>query len=230
MSVGTLRDCRTAAAVPTAIREFLGAATPAAWVDAAVGALPDLLVDHANCEKKAAATAIALMTRYADRPALAARMSRLAREELRHFEQVQKILLKRGLARRRVGASRYAGGLREAVGRREPGRLVDLLIVGAFIEARSCERFALLAPRLEPSLSDFYGGLLAAEARHFEQYLELAERYRGDLPAAGLAGRIDEFRRLENRLVTAPDTELRFHSGPPAGAPAEAQRGNTSRR
>jgi tRNA-(ms[2]io[6]A)-hydroxylase len=79
-------------------------------------------------------------------------------------------------------------------------------------------------------LSGFYSGLLAAEARHFEQYLELAERYRGDLSAAGLAGRIDEFRRLESRLVTAPDTELRFHSGPPAGVPAEAQRGKTSRR
>lgn len=210
------------------IGEFLGAATPGAWVDAALAALPDLLVDHANCEKKAAATAISLMTRYGDRPALAARMSRLAREELRHFEQVQKILLARGLARRRVRASRYAARLHDAAGREEPGRLVDLLVIGAFIEARSCERFALLAPRLEPPLAAFYSGLLAAEARHFEQYLDLAERYRGDLPAAGLDARIDALRRVENALATEPDSELRFHSGPPVEG-AAAQRGSASR-
>jgi tRNA-(ms[2]io[6]A)-hydroxylase len=229
MSAGAVSG--PASTVPAAIAGFLGAPTPAAWVDAAAANLPELLVDHANCEKKAAATAIALLTRYPDRPALATRMSRLAREELRHFEQVQKILLARGLARRRVSASRYAAGLREAVGRSEPGRLVDLLIVGAFIEARSCERFALLAPRLEPSLAEFYRGLLAAEARHFEQYLALADRCRGDLSAAALAGRVEEFRRIENRLATAPDSELRFHSGPPApDAAAARQRGRTSSR
>lgn len=203
------------AAVPPAIRSFLGAPTPTGWAVAAAGALPELLVDHANCEKKAAATALALMTRYADRPTLAAKMSRLAREELRHFEQVQKILVARGLARRRVGASRYAAGLRAAVARSEPARLVDLLLVGAFIEARSCERFALLAPLLEPPLRAFYEGLLASEARHFEEYLRLADRYRGPLTPATLEARIEDLRGLENRLVTAPDTELRFHSGPP---------------
>jgi tRNA-(ms[2]io[6]A)-hydroxylase len=227
----TVRTRDPAPANLARIGEFLGAATPGEWVDAALARLPDLLVDHANCEKKAAATAISLMTRYGDRPALAARMSRLAREELRHFEQVQKILLARGLARRRVRASRYAAGLHVAVGRKEPQRLVDLLVTGAFIEARSCERFALLAPRLEPPLADFYRGLLAAEARHFEQYLALAGHYRGDLTAAGLDARIDALRRVENALATEPDSELRFHSGPPAdGAPAAAaQRGRASR-
>jgi tRNA-(ms[2]io[6]A)-hydroxylase len=202
--------------VPAEIREFLGAPTPAAWVDAAVDGLPDLLVDHANCEKKAAATALSLMTRYGDRPTLTAQMSRLAREELRHFEQVQKILRERGLARRRVSASRYAAGLRAEVASQEPGRLVDQLIVGALIEARSCERFALLAPRLEPSLAGFYRGLLAAEARHFRQYLALAGRYRGDLSETRVAARVDALRDVENRLVTEPDDLVRFHSGPPA--------------
>lgn len=218
-------------AVPSRIREFLGAATPESWVIAAAEHLPEILIDHANCEKKAAATALSLMTRYADRPDLTARMSRLAREELRHFEQVQKILLARGLARRRVSASRYAGGLRAAVAGDEPLRLVDQLLIGAFIEARSCERFALLAPRLEAPLAAFYRGLLAAEARHFEHYLALAHGHREGLTSAEVEARSDVFRELENGLISTPDADIRFHSGPPArgqDVPPAAQRGRAS--
>ena len=204
--------------VPGAIAAFLGQPTPPQWIDAAVRHLPDLLIDHANCEKKAAASALALMTRYPDRPSLNHRMSRLAREELRHFEQVQKLLAARGLDRRRVSASRYAGGLRAVVAGAEPARLVDLLIVGAFIEARSCERFALLAPRLEAPLGDFYRSLLAAEARHFEQYLALADAHRGALGPADVAARVERVREVENRLASEPDDEVRFHSGLPAAA------------
>ena len=211
--------------VPAAIVEFLGRPTPPEWIDAAVRHLPDLLIDHANCEKKAAASALALMTRYPDRPALNHRMSRLAREELRHFEQVQKLLAARGLDQRRVSASRYAGGLRAAVAGAEPARLVDLLIVGAFIEARSCERFALLAPRLEAPLGDFYRGLLASEARHFQQYLALADAHRGTLDAAEVEARIERIREVENRLASEPDDEVRFHSGPPGSGGAGAHPG-----
>lgn len=201
--------------VPDGIAEFLGAPTPPAWLEAAVARLPELVVDHANCERKAAANALSLMTRYPDRPTLVAKMSRLAREELRHFEQVQKILLARGWARRHVKPARYAQGLRHEIARTEPRRLVDHLLVGAFIEARSCERFALLAPRLEPWLGDFYRGLLASESRHYRDYLALAERYRGGNDPIDLAARVAELRIVENRLVTAPDEQFQFHSGPP---------------
>jgi tRNA 2-(methylsulfanyl)-N6-isopentenyladenosine37 hydroxylase len=210
--------------LPEELLAFVGARTPAAWVDAAAAAdaLPVLLVDHANCEKKAASTALSMLFRYEGHEALTERLSRLAREELRHFEQVRQLMRRRAIAWQPVPASRYAAGLAEVVRKEEPGRLVDRLLVGAFIEARSCERFALLAPRLDPELGRFYAGLLASEARHFQHYLELAASYSsGGVGAArgasdSLEARIAAIRIVENRLVTAPDTELRFHSGPPA--------------
>ena len=197
---------------PEEILAFLGKPTPAAWIDAARQSLPLLAVDHANCEKKAAATAMSLMNRYPDRHRLVQRMSRLAREELRHFEQVTRLMKQADIPWRTVSASRYASGLREQVANGEPDRLVDLLVAGAFIEARSCERFALLAPHVPPPFDDFYRGLLASERRHFVHYLELAR----DCAASdgGVERRIERFRRLENSLITDPDTEIRFHSGP----------------
>ncbi len=197
--------------VPAPVADFLGAATPAAWVEAAAANLDDLLIDHANCEKKAASTALALMFRYESDIPLAQRMSRLAREELRHFEQVQAILTARSIPVRRLTASRYAQGLRDHVRRSEPGRLVDLLVTGAFIEARSCERFALIAPRLDDELGRFYRGLLASEARHFQRYLELAR----ERDPVGWSARVAVFREVEAGLATEPDPLLRFHSGPP---------------
>lgn len=200
--------------IPPEIAAFLVAPTPQAWVDAAAEpeALPVLLVDHANCEKKAASTALGMLFRYEEHERLSERLSRLAREELRHFEQVRQQMRARGIRWRRVSASRYAAGLARSARSAEPGRLVDRLIIGAFIEARSCERFSLLAPRLEPDLGRFYSGLLASEARHFHHYLELARAFAG----TGLEARIELLRGEENRLATAPDRELRFHSGPPS--------------
>ena len=167
-------------APPDEILVFLGEPTPAAWVGAARQALPVLAVDHANCEKKAAATAMSLMNRYPGRYRLVQSMSRLAREELRHFEQVTRLMRQADIPWRTVSASRYAAGLREQVAKDEPDRLVDLLVAGAFIEARSCERFALLAPHVPPPFDDFYRGLLASERRHFVHYLELAREYGTD--------------------------------------------------
>jgi tRNA-(ms[2]io[6]A)-hydroxylase len=170
-----------------------------------------LLIDHANCEKKAAATALALMHRYTDNPVLLNKMSRLAREELRHFEQVIKMMAARDIAYEPLSASRYAQGLHKGVRRQEPGRLIDTLIVGALIEARSCERFARLAPELDRELGDFYFSLLKSEARHYADYLRLAESLADE---AHLADRLDYFRGLEAGLVESADTEFRFHSGP----------------
>lgn len=200
-----------AVAVPASIAGFLTVPTPAAWVDEAVGRIPELLVDHANCELKAASTALNFLYRYPERTELASSMSRLAREELRHFEQVRQLMQNLQIPFRRLTASRYAGGLRDAVRDHEPARLADLLLVGALIEARSCERFARLAPRLPVQLGRFYRGLLASEARHFEHYIAFARAVAEDHV---VEARLGALKALEARLVTEPDNEFRFHSGP----------------
>jgi tRNA 2-(methylsulfanyl)-N6-isopentenyladenosine37 hydroxylase len=196
---------------------FLPCATPAAWFDQAADHLPTLLVDHANCEKKAASTALGLMFRYVDKQNLLYRMSRLAREELRHFEQVHDLLIARDIPYGHLSPSRYAGRLMALVRQPEPFRLVDTLLVGAAVEARSCERFAGLAEVLPADLGDFYHRLLASEARHFRHYLQLAEQY-SDGP---VTGRLDQILALEAHLVTDADDEIRFHSGP---LPAQGSR------
>jgi len=201
-------------ALPDNIAAFFTTPTPAAWVDAAAKRLPELLLDHANCELKAASTALGFIYRYPQRGALASRMSRLAREELRHFEQVRKLMQEMSVPFRHLSASRYAGALRDAVSKAEPARLADLLLVGALIEARSCERFAVLAPRLPDKLGKFYAGLLASEARHFEHYLAFA-RSECQLDDDVLDQRLEELKALEADLISAPDSQFRFHSGVP---------------
>jgi tRNA-(ms[2]io[6]A)-hydroxylase len=203
----SLETC-TMAAVPE-IREFLLCETPDAWIAAALANQDVLLIDHANCEKKAAATAMNLLYRYIDRPALLHKLSRLAREELRHFEQVLALMQKRGIEYVHVSPSRYASSLREGVRSHEPAKLVDTLICGALIEARSCERFARLAPHLDAELGSFYQSLLKSEARHFQDYLKLAQQYANE----PLDQRIVFFAAKERELIESGDTEFRFHSG-----------------
>lgn len=200
--------------VPSAIAAFLDVPTPDAWLDEAVGRLPELLLDHANCELKAASTALGFLYRYPDRATLVQRMSKLAREELRHFEQVRTIMEEMGMSFERISASRYAGELRDASRQDEPYRLLDLLLVGALIEARSCERFATIAPRLPEKLGRFYSGLLASEARHFEHYIGFARSQCG-IADAEVDTRLAELKELEAKLVTDPDPVFRFHSGRP---------------
>jgi tRNA-(ms[2]io[6]A)-hydroxylase len=200
--------------VPQPIADFLDTSTPMEWVNEACARLPEMLLDHANCELKAASTALGFLYRYPDRSALAQRMSKLAREELRHFEQVRSIMDEMDVPFARLSASRYAGGLREAVRPEEPNKLLDLLLVGALIEARSCERFAVLAPHLPPKLGKFYAGLLASEARHFEHYIAFAKSECG-AEDEQIVARLQEFKKIEAALVADPDPEFRFHSGKP---------------
>jgi len=193
-----------------AVRAFLPCATPAAWFAQAADNVDVLLVDHANCEKKAASTALGMLYRYVDRPQLLFRLSRLAREELRHFEQVHALMVRRGIPYVQLSSGRYAAGLMAEVRRDEPGRLVDTLLTGAIIEARSCERFAGLVDVLPVDLAALYRGLLASEVRHFHHYLALAET----CAAEPVTDRLAELLRAEAALVTQPDTLFRFHSGP----------------
>ncbi|MGI1671300.1 MAG: tRNA-(ms[2]io[6]A)-hydroxylase [Neptuniibacter sp.] len=193
------------------IKQFLACETPDSWIQAALQNQAILLIDHAHCEKKAASTAMRLMFRYVDRIDLLNKMSRLAREELIHFEQVLAIMQDRGVVYDHMSPARYAGGMRKHIRTSEPGHLIDLLIVGAFIEARSCERFAKLAPFLDDELAKFYRSLLKSEGRHYQDYLGLAEEYAGQ----PIDDRVELFREVERELIESPDDEFRFHSGAP---------------
>lgn len=199
-----------------AVLDFLDCRSPAAWIERAAGDIPGLLLDHALLELKAAEQAQKIIRRYGARlPALIAKMSRLAREELRHFEQVVAILDARGIAFEPVSASRYAAGLHAGIRADEPGRMIDTLLVGAIIEARSCERFYSLLPALESAdaeLARFYRSLLKSEARHFSDYLSLAER----AADGGAGARLERLLQRDRALILGADTELRFFSGAPA--------------
>jgi tRNA-(ms[2]io[6]A)-hydroxylase len=201
---------------------ILRAATDEAWIERAGREWQLLLLDHANCEKKAASTALALIFAYPEDRALASRLSRLAREELRHFEQVDRMLERLGVPATRMAPGRYAGELRRGVSTTEPLRKLDLMLCGALIEARSCERFERLARVLPSPLGEFYGGLAAAERRHASLYVELAETaaraVAGEQGPALCAERLEPLAALEASLATSPDPEFRFHSGTPVSA------------
>ena len=193
------------------IQTFLPCATPDRWLENALDHQSLMLIDHANCEKKAASTALNLIYRYTDNFELLNKMSRLAREEMRHFEQVIAIMKRRNINYLHISASRYAAGMRDLARNDDPGRLVDVLVIGAFIEARSCERFARLAPYLDDELEQFYTSLLKSEGRHYQDYLKLAKKAAGD---AGIGERVALFAERERELIEQADTEFRFHSGP----------------
>ncbi len=198
------------------VESILLSATPAAWVDHAVAHWQELLVDHANCEKKAASTALALMFAYPEDRRLTAALSRLAREELRHFEQVQRMMETLDVPYIRQKPGRYGAGLRAVMRTADPGRKLDLLLIGALIEARSAERFRLLAPRLPEPLAEFYTTLERSEARHFELYLNLAHDVDVSKNKAESQRRLKTIAAREAELATSADDAFRFHSGPPA--------------
>nr|WP_086939566.1 tRNA isopentenyl-2-thiomethyl-A-37 hydroxylase MiaE [Thaumasiovibrio occultus] len=244
----------------TPIHQFLHCKTPQAWLDEArkPERLPLLLVDHMNCELKAAQTAMLLLRKYVaapesqtgllewlkpyehfiyrgegSLPELLAQnkiskniiaknaapyaqdildpMILLIKEELHHFTQVLEIMEARDIPYQSITAGRYAKGLMQAVRTHEPCTLVDKLIIGAYIEARSCERFAALAPYLDAPLAKFYVSLLRSEARHYQDYLTLAEKIAGE----SIALRVQQFGELEAALIQTPDSDFKFHSGSP---------------
>lgn len=195
------------------VNSFLTCETPVEWVEKARESIDVLLIDHANCEKKAASTALNLIYRHVDQPGMLLQLSKLVREEMRHFEQVVSILKARNITYTQISSSRYAGELRKGVRAHEPGRLIDVLIVSAIVEARSCERFEKLVDVLDDELSEFYASLLKSESRHFRVYLNLAE----DMACGeALGDRIDFFLATDRELITSPDPEFRFHSGLPS--------------
>ncbi|MBJ9703860.1 tRNA-(ms[2]io[6]A)-hydroxylase [Acinetobacter calcoaceticus] len=198
---------------------FLGCQTPNAWLDEAINNLDILMQDHANCEKKAASTAMNLMFRYSFFPDLQVKLAQLVREEMLHYEQVLELMAKRGQKWDGLSAGRYAGGLRKEIRTYEPEALIDVLVVGAFVEARSCERFHALAPRVDEELGRYYRYLLKSESRHFEDYLALAldvaKTAKMKNPKEDIQQRIEHIREVEKNLILTPDDTFRFHSGVP---------------
>lgn len=192
--------------------DFLPCETPDEWIEVALQRQDILLINHAYLEKCAARTALNMMFAYPDKPDLQHKMSRLAREELVHFEQVMKIIKSRGLTYRGLKPSRYAGLMNVEIRKPSDERLIDGLIVGALIEARSCERFAKIAPHLDAELAKFYTSLLRSEARHYKDYLTLAESY----SKTPINDRIEVFRAIERKAILEEDDQFRFHSGVPA--------------
>jgi tRNA-(ms[2]io[6]A)-hydroxylase len=188
----------------------LASTTDSGWLGRALSDLDELLLDHAHCEQKAAGNAISLLFRYPQHAFLMAPLAALAREELAHFQQVLERLAERGARFRPQRASPYAGRLRSVVRGPEPGRLVDTLLCSAVIEARSCERFQLLAEGVpDAGLAAFYRGLLASEARHHQVFLELAEEL---APRDEVLGRLDAIASHEADVLAGSPPLVRLHA------------------
>jgi len=188
----------------------LAAPTHRAWLARALGDLDAVLLDHAHCERKAAGMAVQLLFRYPEHAFLQEPLSGLAREELAHFEEVLRALERRGIAFGRQKPSPYAGRLRKRVRGQEPGLLVDTLLCSALIEARSCERFALLADAVpDADLAALYRGLLADEARHHRIYLDLAEELAA---GASVRERLRELAEWEARVLEEAPELPRMHT------------------
>lgn len=199
---------------------FLGCETPQAWLDEALNNLELLMQDHVNCEKKAAGTAMNLMFRYSFFTDLQVKLAQLVREEMLHYEQVLELMTKRGQAWQALSAGRYAAILRKEIRTYEPEALIDVLIIGAFVEARSCERFYALAALVDEELGRYYRYLLKSESRHFEDYLalalQMAQKSKMKDPEEDIQQRIAHIREVEKQLILSIDDTFRFHSGVPA--------------
>ena len=186
--------------------------SPERWLEQVDQAVDELLIDHAHCEKKAAGTAMNLIFYYVDQVELAREMSAIVREELEHFNMVLDILAARDIPFRRLRPSAYGGRLHELIRKNEPGRAVDRLLIAGLIEARSCERFALLRDHFsttDPILSEFFGGLFESEARHHTTYIRLAKLF---APDSEVETRLKELAESEAAIIAEGEPEPRVHS------------------
>ncbi|MDJ0703434.1 MAG: tRNA isopentenyl-2-thiomethyl-A-37 hydroxylase MiaE [Leptolyngbyaceae cyanobacterium MO_188.B28] len=195
---------------PPSTIKFLGSPTSDAWVEQAISHLDIVLLDHSHCERKAAGVALNLIFRYPSSTELVRALTAIAQEELSHFEQVNQWLERRDIPLGPLSAPPYAAGLKAQIRRREPDRMLDLLLVSALIEARSHERLGLLALHCpDPELANFYRGLMASEARHYGIYWVLATTY-FDLPV--VKPRLESLAAIESDLLSTLYPEPRIHS------------------
>jgi tRNA-(ms[2]io[6]A)-hydroxylase len=182
----------------------------ARWLAQVESGLDEILIDHAHCEKKAAGVAMNLLFSYVDHVALAREMTEIVNEELAHFRLVLDLLDRRGIRFRKLAPSSYGQRLHERIRREEPDRAVDRLLVAGLIEARSCERFALLGDHVaDPELRDFYRGLFESEARHHATYVRLASDF---APEERVRARLQELAAEEAAIIDRGDPIPRMHS------------------
>jgi tRNA-(ms[2]io[6]A)-hydroxylase len=180
------------------------------WLDQVDQSLAEILIDHAHCEKKAAGTALNLMFAYVEDIELCREMTEIVGEELEHFHMVLDLLAKRGIKFRRTKPSSYGRKLNDLVRKGEPHRAVDRLLVAGLIEARSCERFSVLAEHVEDQeLAEFYRSLFESEARHHSTYTRLAKHF---APEAEVMARLDELAAAEAAIMEEGEELPRMHS------------------
>jgi len=188
----------------------LRSTTTPRWLAQVDDGLDEVLVDHAHCEKKAAGVAMNLLFSYVDQVDLARAMTEIVNEELDHFRLVLDLLDRRGIPFRKLAPSSYGARLHGHVRRTEPGKAVDRLLVAGLIEARSCERFAVLADHVsDTELRDFYSSLFESEARHHATYVRLAC---GFAPEADVRGRLQVLAAEEAAIIATGDPFPRMHS------------------
>lgn len=193
----------------------LESVTSGRWLAEVDRGLDEILIDHAHCEKKAAGTAMNLLFAYVDQVELAREMTGIVREELEHFHMVLDLLERRGIPFRKLSPSGYGRKLNDLVRRQEPWKAVDRLLVAGIIEARSCERFDLLAHRFasgssaDPELAAFYGGLFESEARHHSTYVRLARLF---APEDAVRDRLRELAAAEAGILAEGEPLPRMHS------------------
>ena len=172
--------------------------------------LDEILVDHAHCEHKAAATAMSLFGSYVDYPELTREMTTIIAEELEHFQMVLDLLNRRGIEFRKLRPGDYGRQLNQLVRPNEPHRAVDRLLIAGLIEARSCERFKLLRDHVQDSeLSDFYGSLFESEARHHSTYVRLARLFQDP---ERVKNRLEELAAAEAAIIDQGHALPRMHS------------------
>jgi tRNA-(ms[2]io[6]A)-hydroxylase len=188
----------------------LATPTPGRWLAQVEKHLDLLLIDHAHCEKKAAGVAMNLLFSYVEHTDLTRAMTEIVQEELDHFHQVRALLDKRSIRFYKLSPSAYGSKLHELVGKHEPRRAVDRLLVAGLIEARSCERFGLLRDHLsDRELADFYGSLFESEARHHSTYVRLAKDF---MDESAVHLRLQELAAAEGAIIAAGEDQPRMHS------------------
>jgi tRNA-(ms[2]io[6]A)-hydroxylase len=180
------------------------------WLRQVQENVDEVLIDHAHCERKAATTAMGLLTAYIENEELCVEMTRIVNEELEHFHMVIGQLKQRGIPFRRLKPTPYGRLLHESVRKQEPQRAVDRLLIAGLIEARSCERFGVLRDHLEDrELAAFFGGLFESEARHHSTYVRLAQAYG---TTADVRHRLQELAAEEARVIALGSDLPRMHS------------------
>jgi tRNA-(ms[2]io[6]A)-hydroxylase len=183
--------------------------TSTQWLELALREFDKVLIDHAHCEKKAAANALSLLQAFPEVPGLPAQMARLAREESAHLARVLQLIEERGLTLTHDLGDPYAKALQRFVRTGAKERRLDRLLVASIIEARSHERLALLAEGLtDPVLKQLYDELAQSEDGHQKLFVRLAK---GIEPEAEVDARLEVLLEHEANVVNTLPIRAAIH-------------------